>query len=98
MLSGFFSSKSEFSLILNVATCVNFLEKQECKPLDKLKGQTDGKWVASSLILFWRIKKENKLNPQLSFWQVLQKNAFLPHLYIDLHEQSPSCGGLCDYA
>ena len=76
----FFSSKSEFSLVSNLATCVNYLDLHECKPTytsSKDKGSVKDVLHASLCSKNGRIKKETKLNPQFSFWQVLNKSAFV---------------------
>ena len=73
----FFSSKSEFSLVSNLATCVNCLDLHERKPTyasSKDKGRVKDVLHASLCSKNGRIKKETKLNPQLRFWQVLYKH------------------------
>ena len=73
----FFSSKSEFSLVSNLATCVNCLDLHERKPTyasSKDKGRVKDVLHASLCSKNGRINKETKLNPQLRFWQVLYKS------------------------
>ena len=100
----FFSSKSEFSLVSNSATCVNnCLNLHECKPTwtsSKDKVRVDLNDVLH--VSFWckngRIKKETKLNHNSIFDKYSTKLEFFYFLNGDLLQQWPSCGQLCYYA